>query len=61
MTLISRYPLGPCQQALLAAMVCPPQPILSEKTMVASNLGSPDEPAELITDFEDHRNHGIGE
>jgi hypothetical protein len=33
MTLISRY-IGPGLQALLAAMVCPPQPLLIEKTTV---------------------------
>jgi hypothetical protein len=61
MILISRYPLGPSQQALLAAMVFSPQPLLVEQTSVANNPGSADEPAELITDFEEHRNHGIGE
>jgi hypothetical protein len=32
MTVISRYPLGPCQQALLGAMLCPLQPPLVKTT-----------------------------
>ena len=57
----SLYPLGPIQQGVLAAMVFPLQLLLTEKCSVADPLGSPDERAELITDFEDHRNHGIGD
>jgi hypothetical protein len=57
----SLYPISPSQQAVLAAMVFSPQLLLTEKSSVTEQLGSPDEPAELIADFEDHRNHGIGE
>jgi hypothetical protein len=57
----SLYSLSPFQQGVLAAMVFPPQPLLTEKCPVAEKFGSPDKPAELITDFEDHRNHGIGD
>jgi hypothetical protein len=61
MTLISRYPLGPSQQALLAALVGSPQPLLTDKTSVTGKPGSSDEPSELATDFEDPPNGGIGE
>ena len=61
MTLISRYPLGPSQQALLAALVGSSQPLLTEKTSVTSKLGSSNEPAELNADFEVPPNYGIGE
>jgi hypothetical protein len=61
MTIISRYPLGPSQQALLAALVGSPQPLLTEKTSVTGKPGSSEEPAELTTDFEDQPNRGIGE
>jgi hypothetical protein len=61
MTLISRDPLGPSQQALLAALVGSPQPLLTDKTSDGGKFGSSDEPAELPTDFEDPPNHGIGE
>lgn len=61
MTLISRYPLGPSQQALLAALVGPPQLLLTDKASIASKLGSSDEPSELNADFEDPPNGGIGE
>ena len=57
----SLFSLGPFQQGVLAAMVFPPQLLLTEKCPVAEKFGSPDKPAELITDFEDHRNHGIGD
>jgi len=61
MTLISRYPLGPAQQALLAALVGSPQPLLTDKTSVASKLESSDEPAELTSGFEVPPNGGLGE
>ncbi len=32
MTLINRYALGPSQQALLEAIICSPQPLLTEKS-----------------------------
>jgi hypothetical protein len=57
----SLFPLGPFQQSMLVAMDFSPQRLLTEKCSAAEQPGSPDEPAELITDFEDHRNHGIGE
>jgi hypothetical protein len=34
MTAINRYALGPYQQALLAAMFSPPEPLLTEQTPV---------------------------
>ena len=61
MTLISRYPLGPSQQELLAALVGSPQPLLTDKTSGTGKLGSSDEPSELNADFEDPPNGGIGE
>jgi len=61
MTLISRYPLGPSQQALLAALVGSPQPLPTEKTSLSSKPGSSDERSELNADFEDPPNGGIGE
>jgi hypothetical protein len=61
MTLISRYPLGPSQQELLAALVGSPQPLPTDKTSVTGQLGSPVESPEFITDFEDPLNGGIGE
>jgi hypothetical protein len=61
MNSISLYPLGPAQQAALAALVFLPQLLLAEKSSAADNPGLPEKQPELITDFEDHRNHGIGE
>ena len=61
MTLISRYPLGPSEQALLAALVGSPQPLLTDRISVASKLGSSDEPSELNTGYEDPPNGGVGE
>jgi hypothetical protein len=61
LTLISRYPLGPSQQALLAVLVGSPQPLLSDKTSISSKPGSSDEPSELNAVFEDPPNGGIGE
>ncbi len=61
MTMISRYPLGPSQQALLEALVGSPQPILTDKTSIARKSGSSEEPSELNADFEDPPNGGIGE
>ena len=48
MTLISPYPLGQCLQALLAAMVCPPQPPLTETKSV------PPKPVEELDDDLDY-------
>jgi hypothetical protein len=61
MTVIRRYPLGPYQQALLAALVGSPLPIPTEPSSASDNPGSLDKPTEVSTHFEDHRNHGIGE
>ena len=61
MTSISRYPLGPSQQALLAVLVSSPQPLLTDKTSISSQPGSSDEPSELNAVFEDPPNGGIGE
>ena len=61
MNSISLYPLGTAQQAVLAAMVFLPQLLLAEKSSVADQPRPPDQHPELITDFEDHRNHGIGD
>jgi hypothetical protein len=61
MNSISLYPPGPSQQAVLAAMGSSAQLLLTEKSSVTDKPGSLHEPAELITDFEDYRNHGIGE
>ena len=61
MSPISLFPFGPFQQALLAAMVFTPQLLLAEKSKVADKLVSTRMPQKFIIDFEDHRNHGIGD
>jgi hypothetical protein len=58
---ISFFPFGPFPQAVLAAMVFTPQLLLAEKSQVADKLRSTKIPKEFIIDFEDHRNHGIGD
>jgi len=61
MTSISRFPLSPSQQALLAEQDGSLQTPLTEVTSVAGKLGPSDEPAELKTEVEDCPNNGIGE
>ena len=58
MTLIRRYPLGPHKQALLAALLGSPQPLLTDKTSIAGKLGTSDEPVEP-SDFEEPPNRGM--
>jgi hypothetical protein len=58
---INLFPFGPFQQAVLAAMVLTPQLLLAEKSKVADKLVSTRMPQKFIIDFEDHRNHGIGD
>ena len=61
MNLIRLYPIGPFQQAMLAAIIFSSQLLLAEKSSVTVKRSAPFQPVELITDFEDHRNHGIGD
>ena len=61
MTMISRYPLGPSQQALLAVLVSSPQPLLTDKTSISSKPKSSDEPSEPNAAFEDPPNGSNGE
>jgi hypothetical protein len=58
---ISPYPLRPSQQAMLAAMVFSRQLLLTEKAQPADKPTAKKMPVEFIIDFEDHRNHGIGD
>jgi len=46
---------------MLAAVVFTPQLLVTEKSQVADKLVSTKVPVEYIIDFEDHRNHGIGD
>jgi len=61
MNSIDNYPLGPFQQAVLAAMPLSPQLLLADKSQAAAKPARPNVPPEFIIDFEDHRNHGIGD
>jgi hypothetical protein len=61
MNSINLYPFGPPRQAMLAAVVFTPQLLVTEKSQVADKLVSTKVPVEYIIDFEDHRNHGIGD
>jgi hypothetical protein len=58
---IHLYPLEPLQRVLLAATVSSTPPLLADRSPPADDYVSPLKPAKLITDFEDHRNHGIGD
>ena len=52
---------GPSQQTLLAALVCLPQLLLTEKSSVDENFISLDEPNELTAEDVGYNHHGLNE
>jgi hypothetical protein len=61
MNSINSFPFGPFPEAVLAAVTFRPQLLLAEKPEGAGYLRSTKIPKKFVIDFEDHRNHGIGD